>query len=294
MENINYTYSTKMLGLVTLYNPDPQEAAANILRYIHDVDALIIWDNSPLEVHLKEQVLESLAEETPKIIWHGDGQNRCIAPAINYAWHYAKEHGLELLLLMDQDSKWNDFPQYRKELESLYFSNSPGAYTPYIQDYDLWPIKQAVEKRRIFINSGTVLPIIILDELNGADETFALDALDHDLSFRIHKRGFDIYCLTSCILRHTLGHPRRSKILKIYTPDYGSARTYSMVRSHIINYRKNHKWMTRYECWKAFKEFIFWKFVRIVLVEEDKRNRFKMYVKGIWDGLAFNLQKTIP
>lgn len=288
------TYNTKMLGLVTLYNPNPQEAASNIKRYIHDLDALIIWDNSSLEAKLKQQITEILTEYVDKVIWYGDGKNYCIAPAINYAWHYAEENSFELLLLMDQDSKWKDFSNYRKEVETLYRSNTIGAYTPFIKDYDLWPITQAIEKRRIFINSGTVLPISILRELNGADETFALDALDHDMSFRIHKRGFEIYCLTSCTLFHTLGTPRRSKILRLYTPDYGSARTYSMIRSHIINYRKNHKWMTRHECWKAFKEFIFWKFVRIVLVEEDKGNRMKMYLKGIWDGLTFNLQKTIP
>ena len=37
------TYQTRILGLVTLYNPAPQEAAANMLRYIYDVDALIIY-----------------------------------------------------------------------------------------------------------------------------------------------------------------------------------------------------------------------------------------------------------
>ena len=151
MENINYTYSTKMLGLVTLYNPDPQEAAANILRYIHDVDALIIWDNSPLEVHLKEQVLESLAEETPKIIWHGDGQNRCIAPAINYAWHYAKEHGFELLLLMDQDSLWEDFASYRKDIEKQYY-NSMSVFTPYVVGCDTFSITAVIQEKFLFLN----------------------------------------------------------------------------------------------------------------------------------------------
>lgn len=283
-----------MLGLVTLYNPNPEEAVRNIRRYIYDIETLIIWDNSPLESNLKQKIIETLAEEADKVIWHGDGENYCIAPAVNYAWHYAKENGFELLLLMDQDSQWKDFASYRKEVEGLYTSHQVGAYTPYIEKLDLWAVKQKVERRRIFINSGTVLPISILDKLGGADETFALDALDHDMSFRIHKHGFEIFCLTNCLLSHTLGHPRRSKRLRIYTPDYDSARTYSMVRCHIINYRKNRKWMTNYECWKAFKEFIFWKFVRIVLVEKDKVNRLKMYLKGIWDGITFNLKNTKP
>ena len=54
MEKVSY--KTKLLALVTLYHPDQHDAAENILRYIDDVDTLIIWDNSPLKDKVKEQV----------------------------------------------------------------------------------------------------------------------------------------------------------------------------------------------------------------------------------------------
>jgi hypothetical protein len=56
------TYNTKMLGLVTLYNPNPQEASENIKRYIHDIDKLIIWDNSPIEANIKQQVIDLMTD----------------------------------------------------------------------------------------------------------------------------------------------------------------------------------------------------------------------------------------
>ena len=41
-------YKTKMLGLVTLYNPKLPNAVDNIMQYLPHLDLLIIWDNSPL------------------------------------------------------------------------------------------------------------------------------------------------------------------------------------------------------------------------------------------------------
>lgn len=292
--NEKNAYRFKMLGLVTLYNPAPQEATANILRYIHDVDTLIIWDNSPLEKDLQKQILENLTDEAKKVIWHGDGQNYCIAPAINFAWKYGDEHGFDLLLLMDQDSQWENFAGYRQTIDQLLVNGKMCAFTPYVRGNDQWEIKEEIQVIRMFINSGTVIPLQILKSLNGADEVFPLDALDYDLALRIIKRGYYSCCLTSFILNHTIGQPKRASIFHLYTPNYGAARTYSIVFSHIVNYRKNHRWMTPYERRRELKEFLFWKLVRILFAEKEKYERMKMYLKGIRDGLLFDMNKTKP
>lgn len=295
MEFGEFEKKIRMLGVVTLFNPDVQEAAERIKRYAPHLDALIVWDNSPLEANLQQQLKEKLCGDIwHQMIWQGTGENRCIAPAVNYAWHYATEHGFDLLLIMDQDSQWENFALYRQEVERRFSQNALEVFTPYIIGLDEWEADDVVTERNIFINSGTVIPVLALDALDGADETFMLDALDHDLSFRLRKRGYTIVCLTTHKLYHTLGHPTRSGILKIYSPNYGSQRTYSIVSSHLINYRKNRKWMTWQERYEVLKEFIFWKFVRIVMVENGKWERFKMYVKGIKDGLFFELSNIKP
>ncbi len=280
----------KMLGLVTIYNPDPAEAAANIKRYVYDLDELIIWDNSPLDKNLRSLILHELDDVKDKIIWKGDGENRCIAQAINFAWHYAKEHGLDFLLIMDQDSKWYSFSLYRQQIEHYWNEGNKWVFTPFIAGNDRWYITKPLEQRRIFINSGTVLPIEILTAINGADEAFPLDALDHDMSYRIMKAGYQVYCITSCILFHTIGKPRKSKRLHLFTNDYGRARTYSITKCHIMNYRKHRDIMTAYEKRKFFKEIFWWKFVRLVIAEEDKIGRFKMFFKGIKDGVSYKIK----
>lgn len=281
-----------MLGVVTLYNSDPQTAADNILRYARGLDFLIVWDNSSLERGLQQRMQALLTDVWSKTLWHGTGKNQCIAPAVNFAWQYAKDNGYDLLLIMDQDSQWHDFDAYRREIESHYEAGDVWVYTPYVEGMDVWEITEKAQHRRFFINSGTVIPVQFLNEIGGADETFALDALDHNLSIRILKRGHEVYCLTSHKLTHTLGAPTRSAVLRLYTPDYGRERTYSIVRSHIINYRAQRKWMTREERVSILKEFVFWKFVRIILAEHDKWGRLKMYMKGLADGLRYDISKT--
>ena len=140
---------TKILGLVTLYNPELPDAVDNIMRYLPYLDLLVIWDNSPLEVNIKKKILEPLVGETDKIIWHGDGNNYCIAPAINYAWHYAQENGFDLLLLMDQDSQWEDFRSYITEVNKRFQASQENVFCPYIPSDDTFEItKDAQEKKK--------------------------------------------------------------------------------------------------------------------------------------------------
>lgn len=280
-------YSTKMLGVVTLYNPDAGVAASNIRRYAAHLDKLIVWDNSPLEKDLKTSMLALLADVSDKIEWKGDGDNYCIAKAINYAWHYAQQHDFDLLLIMDQDSQWESFALYRQQIEKYWAEGNNWIFTPYIAGDDRWIITKPLEPRRIFINSGTVVPVNILTAIGGADEAFPLDALDHDMSYRALKANFQIFCLTCCILYHTVGRPRHSKRLHLFTNDYGRVRTYTMTKGHIMNYRRHRYIMTCYEKRRFFKEIFMWKIIRMVLIEDDKVGRFRMFFKGIRDGVNY-------
>lgn len=289
MENItNKKYS--MIGLVTLFNPKVEQAAKNILRYANGLDQLLIWDNSPLEKGIKQSLLPLLVNVEDKIIWHGTGENLCIAPAINYAWEIAKAQKHDFILLMDQDSQWNDFAYYRETIEQHYNKGEHWVFTPYFPEHDPFMPSAPIVFRNIFINSGTVIPTEIFNAINGADEAFPLDALDTDMSYRIKKVGYQIACLTDCVLHHTIGQPIKRGPFHLFTNDYGRFRTYSITRGHIICYRKHRDIMTAYEKRKFFKEIFMWKLIRMILVENDKIGRFKMFFKGIKDGISYKIK----
>ena len=278
---------TKILGLVTLYNPEFPDAVDNIMRYLPYLDLLVIWDNSPLEANIKKKILEPLVGETDKIIWHGDGNNYCIAPAINYAWHYAQENGFDLLLLMDQDSKWEDFRSYITEVNKRYQASPKNVFCPYIPSDDTFEITKDAQEKNIFINSGTVIPTSILSEIGGADEAFPLDALDHDLAIRIQKAEYKIVSLTKHQLHHTVGNFKMMGPFHIYTHNYSPQRLYSISRSHIIKYRKHKDWLSSSEIKVTLKEHYIRQLLRILLAEPQKMCRLKMFFKGIYDGITF-------
>lgn len=281
----------KMLGVVTLYNPNAEETAANIHSYVGGLDMLIIWDNSPLEKNLKTQFQHLLGNYWEKIIWQGTGENRCIAPAINFAWHEAMKEQFDAILLMDDDSKWDHFLAYRQDIEKRMNNGSISVYTPYVVGCDSFSITSEEQEKRLFINSGTVIPTIILTAIGGLDEdAFPLDALDHDLALSIIEHGYKSCCLTKHKLNHSLGYPQRMGLFKIFTPNYNRHRTYSMTRSHIICYRKHKKLMTHEDRDYLFNEILRRKLLRILFAEPDKYHRLIAFFKGIWDGCNYKLK----
>ena len=196
-----------------------------------------------------------------------------------------------MLLIMDQDSHWEDFAAYRHQVEAYWEQGNKWVFTPYFTGSNFPAADPPIQFLRLFINSGTVIPVEVLTTVGGADESMPLDALDHDLAIRIQKKGYKIVCITTSTLHHTIGMPTFSSVLHLKTSNYSPQRTYSIARSHAINYRKHHDWMTFGEKKRIIKEYYLRRLVLIILNENDKWNKIKMMFKGIWDGLTYPLTK---
>jgi len=278
-------FHTKMVGVVTLYNPNPQEAAENVMRYLPSLDWLILWDNSPLEANLQQQMMTLLADEAGKVMWHGTGENLCIAPAINFAWHYAQEHGFDMLLIMDQDSQWDCFEGFRQQVEQYWQEGRRWVFTPYFKGYEFTTEGKDFQQLRVFINSGTIIPVEILTAVGGADERLPLDAVDSDMAIRIQKVGYTVVCITSFTLHHQMGTPSYTRLLNLKTYNYNARRTYSIARGQMINLRKHSDWLTNKEKKGIIKKYYLRRAFLIIFHETDKWNRLKMLIKGTVDGL---------
>lgn len=277
MENIT------ILGIVTLYNPDESMIMENIQSYKPYLDKLIIWDNSA-ENH------KAWFHGDTNIIYHSTGKNVCIAPAINYASRYMKVHGYKMLLVMDQDSRWDNFSSFMNDAKTLFMKRTADVFTPYIRGCDNFKITSSVMNRRLFINSGTLLSSRAMSIIGEIDEqAFPLDALDHDMALTLLENGGRAVCLTGYTLTHSLGNLKRMGLLKILTHDYNAFRTYSMTRSHIICHRKHHKTMNGQERKYIYREILLQKTKRILLAENDKWERLLALLKGVRDGLRYRL-----
>jgi len=279
-----------MIGLVTLYHPNISTTTANILTYLPWLDYLILWDNSANQSASFTQITKQLTAYQEKLILHPCDHNEFIAPAINFSLQKASELRNPFLLIMDQDSSWTNFQDFRNHVEQL-ASTHPnyGAFCPKVDNVYCWTSIMPVQPIRLFINSGTVIRTDVLSQIHGADTRFPLDALDNDLSIRIQQAGYQPVCLTDFHLCHELGHPMRSKILHLYSSNYNALRTYSIMRGYTLFLRIHHKWLKHSEIYTILKEYFFWKPVRIVFMEPDKWQRTKSYIKGIIDGLNIKI-----
>jgi Predicted glycosyltransferases len=275
----------RMLGVVTLYNTTKEQTLKNISLYAPHLDKLVVWDNN-------EENHQAWFTDA-NTVYHWTGENTLIAPAVNYAWRLAEAEGYDAILLMDDDSQWTDFPSYRKDIEIQMKQGAEIVFTPYVKGCDDFEITNDQQERRLFINSGTVIPTAIFRSIGGVDEeAFPLDALDHDIAFSIREKGYKAVCLTQHVLNHSLGYPQRMGPFHLFTPNYNRLRTYNMTRSHIICYRKHKPLMTKEDKDYLFNEIIRRKFVRILLAEPDKLGRMSALIRGIVSGCRYKLKKT--
>ena len=75
----------RILGIVICYNPNIVELYKNINSYIHYIDQLIVWQNTP---NIKEELLfeDKINNKLyKKVIFLGNGENRGIAFPLNEA-----------------------------------------------------------------------------------------------------------------------------------------------------------------------------------------------------------------
>lgn len=166
---------------------------------------VILYDNSPAS---QENPL--LAEN---IIYFHDEKNPGIAKAYNYAWKKASESNAEALLLLDDDTQLNS--DYLKKLMQMSFSPEIGAVVPqifsdsrqispvfadrYINRNSEFPAPGVPERRVMGINSGSLIPVSVLDKIGGFNENFPLDFLDHWFFWQIHQSGYKVQVLETAI-----------------------------------------------------------------------------------------------
>ena len=111
----------KILAAIVIYNPDWSLLGDNIRAFYDHVDHILVWNNSDARIRLSDiRGLQPFFQKTTYKTLH---KNVGIAQALNYAWHYAKEHGYDTLLTMDDDSVFEDYGTYRQRVEQHWQAN---------------------------------------------------------------------------------------------------------------------------------------------------------------------------
>lgn len=275
----------RIVGVVVLYYPD-NELVKNIVSYLPDIDTLLVWKNSPLEQSLLNKL--ELEDIDHKIIYMGDETNQGVGVALNAAAHFAVREGYTHLLTMDQDSCFDSgmFPRYLDRI-SKYPGNDVMAFAVNTQRVDVFSEREM----DVVITSGTIHPIQTFEKLGYFLENLFIDAIDSEYCFRIRKQGYKIVRFDDVFMFHQLGRVTIIPFLwgKLISPNYSASRSYYLVRNHIIVKRMYGK----DSCFVkgTFKNLFLWRPLAIIFTESDKLAKLKSLVKGIIDGVTWNVKR---
>lgn len=277
----------KLLGIVILYYPE-NDIIDNINSYLHVLDELIIWDNTPGGSN-------TLFPGNSKIKRMGLNENAGIGTALNEAVRYAQDHGFTHLLTMDQDSTFETEDNIQAYIRAIIQSGEKAIFSPNYtlnNKVRLYPEQDKLIEVTATMTSGSIYPIRIFNKTGLFREDFFIDSVDIEFSLRARKCGISTKIVTFVSLNHTLGHKFKLKILwKTYFPhEYSPVRLYYIVRNGILvskEYPLEHPL-------KGFLSYWFYRrLFRVLLLEQNKFAKCRALISGYRDGLKGKTGKNM-
>jgi rhamnosyltransferase len=191
-----------MVGVVILYHPDEVVLIENIKSYINPLDTLLVYDNSEI---LSKNLEIAVCAISSKVIFTHFGQNEGIAKRLNQAIEYAVQKGEKHLLMMDQDSSFQegDIEKYAEYISNNSFPNV--AQFGVNCQPDFTPTSTIPEKVISLITSGSVLAIDCIQQIGIFDENLFIDFVDTEFSYRVTNKGYVNLQFTNIVLNHSIG-----------------------------------------------------------------------------------------
>ena len=264
----------RILAVVVAYRPNVASLCQNLALFSDEVEEILLWKNSPFEIDYPKLVDYCGADETLT--------NCGISYALNRAWKYAEEHGYDHLLIMDQDSRWENFSAYLHKIQTL----PQGIYGPLVNGAQMFEDYQACD---FLINSGMLVSLDLVRRIGGWCEDLFVDAVDVEFLLHAKMLGIPSYRVNAGMLWQQFGK-RRKTSMGFYVYDYSPERLYEIFKNHIIVIRKyghharNLKNM-------FIRRWVLSRIPRIVLGEHNRVKKIKAILKAVRDGFAATVTK---
>lgn len=273
----------KLGAVVIVYDYTDKQVYTNVQYYLQYVDFMIIWDNTPQERKKLEK--EFWYDKHPKIQILGTGNNEGIGYALNRTVECAQKEGCTHLLMMDQDSIWRNFKDYRNEIESD-ADEKVALYAPTIADAESDFVFWCNKPDLYVITSGSVLNLSFVPEIGLFNEKMFIDEVDNEYCIRIVQKGFHIKVYENHFLFQHFGNKEGKSFLARQTANYSAFRTYHQVRNRIWMWRMYPKQLNYRYHLRTILMTILKRSIIITVYEKDKWKKLKAIAKGISDGLT--------
>jgi rhamnosyltransferase len=195
-----------------------------------------------------------------------------VAAALNLALKRAIDEGYDWLLTMDQDSFFED--RGFKELKNVAFScKEEIAIVSPFHFIKKTPKKTSIEEVTITMTSGNLLRVSAAKKAGLFEEKLFIDSVDNEYCLRLQENGYKIIRANSVILHHQLGKPGPFNIVS-----HDASRRYYITRNMLYVMTKYFPKLFLFGSKELIKSFLL-----ILLVEDNKINKFKSMYRGIMD-----------
>lgn len=207
---------------ITLFHPNHK-----IIEYLkslsHKVDYIFVFDNSDNNASYRYHF------NIENLIYHFTGKNQGLSKAFNWCFEKALYYHQDYLLLLDQDSCYDqDLILQMQEEISIYPDNQNVA----IHAFNIKPLGEEVSKNALqfyevneVISSGSFLNIEVIEKSHlRYDENLFVDYVDHDFCHQIHDHHLKIIVHDQLIVYQTLGYMHNGRIC------HSPVRHYYMIR----------------------------------------------------------------
>ena len=271
--------SVKILVVVVTYNPDITLLRETVAFLSKQVDSILLYDNNSR--NFKDFANTPFPQN---VIVHSCPENKGLPVHYNDAIRYGQENGFDYLLILDQDSSFDNtfLTAFKQNISDDSVCLVPLLVHNNRHYDDFYPTKTdgTIEPVSRSINSGTLLNLKVLPSHIRFDEGLFIDCVDFDFFEKIHKFGLKVLRVNTAKLHISLGSISRLGPFFLY--NYSPFRLEKQTRDRIIFIRKHP--FSSFTVWLV--AFTFFCNVKAVLFEKDHIKKFKAVIKGFVQGLT--------
>lgn len=274
------------LAIIVSYNPG-EHLLDFVDRLLAQFNEVLIIDNKSSQESLA--VLNKAKVLGCKIIFNDE--NLGIASALNQGFNYAKNK-YQWVCTFDQDSNVPD--DYKTKLFASLLSHSEKSNVAVIgpQIFEMSINKNVpyswLKNARIFevptvITSGSLIRLSAFEAVGGFNERLFIDYVDHEFSLKLRSKGYMVTLCGDTQLYHQLGHTKSHRLFfrEFFSSHHDALRRYYNTRNRFYVY---FKYLVFEPVWVMQDFYYFLKeMIKILLVERDKRSKFKSVILGLAD-----------
>lgn len=303
-----------MAAIIVTYHPDFEELSEVLSSALGQVSILVLVDNSVDEVYQQRvRELVSSARQSSlecNLVLVSNHGNSGLSCAYNQGVSIARSLGANFVLLLDQDSNldghaiwklllaydelWRDRPIGSvscRNVEVVRLTLGPLVVLERLKSsfqghqYSRGKLLRlgSCDELTTFTNSGTLIPMTVIEKVGPFCEDLFLDAVDYDYSLRLRSHGYKCVMCQDAEVAHRLGSQFKRRLLwhEVQLRVYPSQRSYFIVRDTL---RCARTWFRQFP--SVVSSFVFFMAVGTLgalALLPDRSQRLGLVLRGLAD-----------